>query len=105
MAIRNVEFLDDRIRVHYQFSQPEGYPNNSILNIPYGHVTRFPLLPHGHIGEELIVKPHATTLVFVPQSIVYEKTEGTDRFWYYMIFRKDNKDSEPKKEPELTQLL
>lgn len=101
MAIKNVEFLDDRIKVHYHFQQPEGHPDNRILNIPYGAVPKFPFLPKGYQGEEIYVKMHDKTLVLVPNFLLFKKGEDILRFWWYQIYKKE----EPTGSPDLTELL
>ena len=51
MAITSIEHLEDRVRVHHLFPQPDGVADNGVLEIPYSSIPALPILPEREVVE------------------------------------------------------
>ena len=86
MAITKIEYLDDMIRVHTHFRQPDGVLDDDIIDIPYESLSALQQLPEGKKGEELFLAGRNRTIVLVENS--WPETSYGKRMYEYQIYVK-----------------
>lgn len=83
-----MEYLGDRVRVHYHFNQPDNWSNDDTLDVLYDSVAGLPPLPEWKSGEELPIHECNKTIVLVPESTREPATSSGCRSWCYTVYLK-----------------
>ncbi|MBM3233574.1 hypothetical protein FJZ19_00595 [Candidatus Pacearchaeota archaeon] len=88
MAIKKIEFLEDKVVIHQHFNQPSGWPNDSTEEISYDNISKLPLLPAGMSGEEVFVPKYNQTMVLVVKTTREPDTSDGCISHYYDFYLK-----------------